>query len=245
MSRFLTSKARLKSPLLTALRRITDKGLPAMLFGGSVRDVLLKGPSTEPRDVDVVVDASLDDLTQLFKDILIRKTRFGGLHLNARGWKIDVWPLSQTWAFRELRVGSRDWESLTRTTFLNIEAVAVDISSRPGGRRVRALGFFEGIKERTLDINLEENPFPELAAVRALITASTLNYGLSKRLARYVSYHLKMVPLEQLEKTQIAHYGWVRCEVEVMHKWAGIIQEQMSTQSVVRLPRPMQLKLLV
>jgi len=241
VSRFLTSNARLKLPLLAALSRITDKSLPAVLFGGSVRDVMLRGPSTEPRDVDIVVDASLDDLTNLFADILVRKTRFGGLHLNARGWKIDVWPLAQTWAFRELRVGAADFDSLTKTTFLNVEAVAVDISPRPRGRKVRTSGFFEGIKRRTLDINLEENPFPGLAAVRTLITASTLSHGLSGRLARYVSHQLKIIPLEQLVRIQVAHYGWVRCDIDLMHKWAKVIQQQIGTQSVIRLPQPTQL----
>lgn len=206
---------------------------------------MLRGPSTEPRDVDVVVEASLDDLARLFQDVLVRRTRFGGLHLNAKGWMLDVWPLSETWAFRELRIGSRDFEALTRTTFLNVEAVTVDLSRRPGGRRVHALGFFEAVKTRTLDINLEENPFPQLAAIRALITASTLDYGLSRPLARYVAHHLKRTPFEQFLHIQIGHYGWVRCDVDIMHRWAGTIQEQIGTHSVIRvpLPQPFQLSL--
>ena len=234
VTRFLRSKARLKAPLLAALNRLTDKGMQAVLFGGTLRDLMLRGPSTEPRDVDVVVDTSVDELTRLFADILVRKTRFGGLHLNARGWMIDVWPLSETWAFRELNVGSGDFEALTRTTFLNVEAATVDLGRRPGGRRVYACGFFEAVKTRTLDINLEENPFPQLAAIRALITASALNYGMSTRLAKYVAHYLRETPPEHFLQIQASHYGWIRCDINGMRKWSRIIKDQIGTQTVVR-----------
>ncbi len=43
--------------------------------------------------------------------------------------------------------------------------------------------FLRLFEDAHLDINLEENPFPELSAIRALVTASKLRYGISKRLA--------------------------------------------------------------
>jgi hypothetical protein len=79
---------------------------------------------------------------------------------------IDVWPLGDTWALRQFRIGSGDFESLTRTTFLNVEGVIVDLSApQRGRRRVYASGFFEALQTRVLDINLEENPYPELSAI--------------------------------------------------------------------------------
>ena len=101
-----------------------------------------------------------------------------------------------------------------RTTFLNVEAATISLNVQRGARMVHAHGFFEGIKSKTLDINLEENPFPELAAIRTLITAYKLNYGLSRRLARYVIHYTNRTPFEQLVQIQFSHYGFARFDTQ-------------------------------
>ncbi len=245
VSGFLASKARLKTPLMATLRRLSQEKLPAVIFGGALRDLMVQGPSTEPRDVDIVVDrASVDDLAKLFSDVLVRRTRFGGLHLNVRGWMIDVWPLGDTWALRQFRIGSGDFESLTRTTFLNVEAVIVDLSApQSGRRRVYASGFFEALQTRVLDINLEENPYPELSAIRTLVTAAKLEFNLSKRLAEYVAYQIDKTPLEEFVDIQLKHYGLAKFDTDMIHRWSKIIEAQVNTQPVVRFPRQLQLPL--
>jgi hypothetical protein len=195
------------------------------------------GPSAAPRDVDVVVDgASIKELEGVFQDVLIRKTRFGGLHLNVQGWMIDVWPLSETWALKEFSIAGRDFEALTRTTFLNVEAATISLSVKRGARQVHARGFFEAVGNRTLDINLEENPFPELAAVRTLITAYKLNYALSRRLARYVIHYTHRTPIEQLVQLQFSHYGFAKFNRDIIHSWARALRSQVGTQSLIRVP---------
>jgi len=228
VSRFLSSRARLKTPLMAILRRFSEQRLPAVIFGGALRDLMVHGPTTEPRDVDVVVDgASVEELTRLFQDV------------------VDVWPLSDTWALRSLGTGCGDFRDLTLTTFLNVEAVVVELTKQPqAGRLVYSSGFFEAIRTRILDINLEENPFPELSAIRTLVTASSLDYGLSKRLARYVVHHMNRVPLECFGQIQFSHYGRVKLDTETLHAWVKIIHGQMVTQSVIRVPTvPTQLPL--
>jgi hypothetical protein len=227
----------LKEPLLAALQRLTDRGLHGVIFGGTLRDLMVNGPSTGLRDIDVVVDgASVVELERLFSDVVVRKTRFGGLNLNVGGWMVDIWPLSDTWALRELPITGRDFESLTRTTFLNVEAVTIDLAVRHRTRTVYAQGFFEAVRSRTLDINLEENPFPELAAIRALITASMLQYDLSRRLARYVIHYTNRTPLEQLVQIQFSHYGMVKYDRNVLHAWSVAIKDQIGTEPVIRVP---------
>jgi hypothetical protein len=246
VSRFLTSKSRLRRPLLQVLGRLAEHRLTAVLFGGTLRDLMLHGPGAEPRDIDVVVDGiTVQELAGLFRDSMVRRTRFGGLHLNAKGWAIDIWPLAETWALRELRIGSRDFAALTRTTFLNAEAVAVELAAGKGGRGIQETGFFEAIRSRVLDINLEENPFPELCTVRTLITASKLQYALSRRLAQYVLHHTAKTTLEELESVQLSHYGTVRYNVDTMCQWTRAIQSQVGTAPVVKIPaqRPLQLHL--
>jgi len=228
VSRFFSSRARLRAPLLSALKRIKQKRITAYIFGGALRDLMVKGWSAEPRDIDIVVDSPLSTIESMFADYLVRRTRFGGLHLNVRGWAVDVWPLSETWALRESLVDHKDFQALCKTTFLNVEAVAAEITtSRRLGTRVYSHGFFEGIQSRTLDINLEENPFPELCTVRALITASSLQFALSRRLAEYLLYYLRRTSFEELMSIQLSHYGFVRCNLETLIEWQNRIETQM------------------
>jgi len=242
---FLGKKSRRREPLISVLKRISEQKLDAVLFGGTLRDLMLYGPSRDPRDVDVVVDGvSIEKLSNLFKDVLVRKTRFGGLHLNAKGWMIDIWPLRDTWAVREFRAGAGDFEALTRTTFLNVEAVTIELKF--GARRkVHSSGFFEALRNQILDINLEENPFPELAAVRTLITAAKLQYSMSRRLASYVLHHARKTPLEQLVSVQLNHYGIARLDEDRINVWTRTLRTQLATGSEIRLPvrRPVQLDL--
>ncbi|MFZ0181476.1 MAG: hypothetical protein WAL84_16645, partial [Candidatus Dormiibacterota bacterium] len=236
----------MKEPLTKALWRLTERGFDGVIFGGTLRDLMVNGASTGPRDIDVVVDgASVGDLAQVFQDVLVRKNRFGGLHLNVSGWLVDVWPLSETWALKELPVAGKDFESLTRTTFLNVEAVTIDLAVRRGARQIHASGFFEAMKTKILDINLEENPFPELAAIRALITASKLRFSFSRRLALYVVRQAHTTPLERFVDIQMSHYGFVMFGTETIHDWIRAIQAQARTQSVITIPvkEPTQLPL--
>lgn len=243
---FLWNKSSRRAPLLEVLKRIAEQRLDAVLFGGTLRDLMSFGLSKDPRDVDVVVDgASIEQLSIIFRDVLVRKTRFGGLHLNAKGWMIDVWPLSDTWAVRERRAGAGDFEALTRTTFLNVEAVTVELKIGVARRKVHSSGFFEGLQSRTLDINLEENPFPELAAVRTLITAAKLQYSMSRRLATYVIHYANKTPLEQLVSVQLNHYGMARLNEDRINVWTKTLRSQLATGSDIRVPvrEPLQLDL--
>jgi hypothetical protein len=237
VSRFLGRRSRLKAPLVEALLRIADMGLPAVIFGGALRDLMLVGPTAEPRDVDIVVDgASTQELEKIYSDLMVRRTRFGGLHLNAKGWMIDVWPLSETWAFREHRAGNRDFEALPRTTFLNIEGITIDLKAQKKPRRVHSSGFFEAVRNEVLDINLEENPFPELALIRTLITASKLHYSLSTRLAKYVLHYADRTPFEELTSIQLSHYGHVKCGTDSIHSWISTIKCQVGTGAAISGP---------
>jgi hypothetical protein len=247
VSVFLGTRSGRRAPLISALSRLSQKKMTSVIFGGTLRDLMVHGTASTPRDVDLVVDGvSVEDLYKLFSDVFVRRTRFGGLHLNVEGWMIDVWPLSQTWGLRELRIGSRDFEALTRTTFLNVESIIIDlVPMGKGGRRIHASGFFEAVQTHTLDINLEENPFPELAAIRALITASKLGYHLSERLAKYVVYQTNKTPLEEFVDIQLKHYGSARFDANMINRWSKIIQRQIGVQSVIRVPtdKPLQMSL--
>ncbi len=214
-------------PIVRTLQDLRRANVRAVLFGGTLRSLLLSRLQDRrfgrPRDIDIVVaDTSLDALRERFRSITKRETRFGGLRLERMNWQFDVWPLHQTWAFLEDDRWEPRFSALPRTTFFNLEAVAVDVWVRPGQRRAVYSGddqFFEGVISRTVEVNREENPFPSLCVVRALVMASSTGFAIGPRLAHYLSINGPASSDAELEETQLKHYGQIRCDVGTMRKW--------------------------
>ena len=105
------------------------------------------------------------------------------------------------------------FEDLPKTTFFNLEAIAVDVWPKAGRTRRVYSGddrFFRGVLDRTLELNRRDNPFPELCVVRALVLASSLDYELGPKLAQFVADIGLGLESSALEQIQRDHYGELR-----------------------------------
>src|SRR5262249_14739947 len=113
------------------------------------------------------------------------------------------------------------FEDLPRTTFLDIEAVAVELSPRERGRPrgIAEHGFLEAMRTRTIDINLEPNPFPELCVVRTLALARNLRLSLSSRLVQSLARQLRPPGTAELLAVQLAPYGSPRVTAARLDVW--------------------------
>jgi len=219
VSRLLADDAAWKTPRAELLSRLAQSDKQAFLFGGAVRDLMLWSPYHAFRDIDVVVDGATTDTLQVeFGPHVVRRTRFGGLHLDVEGWLFDLWPLADTWAFREYPTLLRPRpEELPSTTFMTVEAVVVSLSSKPGHpRQVFESGFFEALVTRTIELNFEHNPYPKLNAVRTLLTASRLGFAIGPRLVRFLSDQVRRSEMEELVEVQRRHYGRVLLDEETL-----------------------------
>ena len=211
LTRFLQSVARGRAPLIGTLRALQDPSFGAILFGGLPRDLVVLGGASVPRDVDVVVQVPISTVEHVFRKHIKRRTRFGGLHLNVQGWHFDVWSLSDTWAFQQRLVEPAIAPMLPRTTFLNAEAIAVELYHPPGrARRAYEGGLAEAVSTRTLNINFEPNPYPALCVVRSILIASKLGFRLSPRLLCYIATQSTLLGIDELISAQIGHYGTLR-----------------------------------
>ena len=224
--------------LRNALQKFEVEGCSAYIVGGFLRDLLLNGTSAKPRDVDVVFDGvSADKAEFFFWNHKERKNRFGGLRLRLGDCPLDMWSLEDTWAFRNKKVHQVEFSTFPKTTFLNVDAVAYRWR-KDSEDEIFDNGFFEGILKRTLEINLEENPFPETCVVRSLLMASALNYGIGPKLAAYISRFSKTASLKELQRIQNVHYGFVALDGEDLRSCFNAIDSQMSQskKGVVFLP---------
>lgn len=246
--RYLCRRADLlwNAPIVQTLRDLRDCGGKSVFFGGAVRSLLfsrlLRGRLGRPRDVDIVVDdMTLEGLKERFGNFVTRETRYGGLQLLRGHWHFDVWPLHRTWAFVNHLVEHASFQELPRTTFFNLEAIAVEVWPAPGATRCVFSGddyFFEGVLSRTLELNLEDNPFPSLCVVRALVMASKLDLWIGPKLTNYLIRHSEVVKDEELASIQQKHYGSIRVRPEEARSWMSSIRTHaaLSQGERVRLP---------
>jgi hypothetical protein len=215
------------SSLLPFFAAIRTKGWNAAVFGGAIRDIAVSDKMVRPRDIDVVVDVPDEELLfDTFRQYVKRRTRFGGLHINYGGWPIDIWPLHRTWSFQHSSL-SPTFENLPKTTFLNIEAIAVEIwPSALKQRRVFEEKFFDSISQRVLEINNEVNPFPELSVVRALVIASRINFAIGSNLCRYIQTYGSNLSVSDIDEIQVGHYQHIHApSEEIRYRIVKICQQ--------------------
>lgn len=181
---FLECRSPWRSPLVSALRGLGHE-VPIYLFGGAVRDLAIFGRNASPIDIDLVVGGvSVGELESILSAFVERRTRLGGLKLTIEGTAVDIWPLHETWAFRVNRMASPTFAELPATTFLNVEAVAAELTCacrRIG--RIYSKGFFESVCSREIDLNYAANPYPEKAVARSLTLASRIGFSVGPALA--------------------------------------------------------------
>jgi hypothetical protein len=206
-----------KQPVADTIKEIREHGWRAVYFGGTLRSLLLGrleyGQSGRPRDIDIVVGGpTVDEVASQFKAHVVRRTRFGGLHLKRFEWEFDVWPVDETYAFREGIVASPGFEELPRTTFFNLESIAIDVwaeRGRPRNVYTADDSFFQGILRREIEINNESNPFPGLCVIRAFVLCASLSWHLGPRLVGYISKFGPNLTDSDVESIQMKHYGRV------------------------------------
>lgn len=135
------------------------------LFGGLLRDVALFGQAGFNSDIDLVVEGNWNHCVPYLESLRAVRNKFGGYRLAISDWNVDIWNASETWAFREELVQYKGVHSLTDTTVLNWDAILMNWRTR---QFVMRKNYLEEIRERILDIVLEENPDPLGMLVRVL-----------------------------------------------------------------------------
>ncbi len=233
LGRFVAVDSKRHYPhLYSLLEDIRNYDYPAFLCGGAVRNFLLCNNSI-PRDLDIILGyVSRERLETLFSDHVKGKTGLGGLKLQVKDWSIDMWPIQDTWAFKEGKVPGKGFSDYPKTVLLNIDAIAIQLFSRRRQKReIYSEGFFEAIAERTIELNFEENPAPAECIVRALHIANKFKFVIGPRLARFMLSHANQMEIEELAEIYQRRYASADVTVERLHNCFRSIETQMQASS--------------
>ncbi len=233
IGRFVTTDSKRHYPhIYSVLEDIRNNNYPAFLCGGAVRDMLLCNNSI-PRDLDIILGyVSRERLETLFPDHIKGETSLGGLKLQVKDWSIDMWLIQDTWAFKEGKVPGKGFSDYPKITFLNIDAIAIQLfSKRRQKREIYSKGFFEAIAERTIELNFEENPAPAECIVRALRIANKFKFIIGPRLARYMISYTNQMEIEELAEIYQRRYMSTDVTVEILHNCFKSIETQMQASN--------------
>lgn len=175
------------------------------VFGGVLRDLALFGKSGFNSDVDLVVEGDWYEFVQYLENCGARKNRFGGYRLTVGDWPIDIWNAEETWAIRQGYVEYAGIASLINTTVLNWDAILMNWRTK---RFVCDPRYLTWLKDRRLDIVLEENPNPMGMAVRVFRHLSHKDAkSISRTAAIYLGKCAHRYSFEELKGAEVRSYG--------------------------------------
>lgn len=122
------------------------EGMQAYLCGGAIRDVVIKGPEAEIKDLDIMIDASMagfiEDICSALGYNVLRDTLLGGVKvITPLGTIIDLWYLKDSYGITEPSL-----ESYLESVPTNIESVTLNL--RTG--EIQENGFLEAINTQTI-----------------------------------------------------------------------------------------------
>jgi hypothetical protein len=175
------------------------------LFGGVLRDLALFGRRGFDSDIDIVVEGDWDRLASYFDDIGAKRNKFGGFRLFAGDWPIDIWNAQDTWAIRSGLVRYEGISSLTRTTVLNWDAILMNWRT---GAFICRENYLKSIRERCLEVVLEENPNPLGMAIRVfrhLATKDAKRVGVHA--VEYLEHCTERFSFSELVRAERESYG--------------------------------------
>lgn len=211
IQRFLNCKCYERQDVRAVISSIESLGDIA-IFGGVPRDLSLYGNNCYLNDVDLVVNTDkVKDLETALSPYMPFRNAFGGYRVSCGKWKLDVWPLQSTWAFRSGEIHCGGLGDLVHTTFFNWDAIVYVVSK---DKIYCSKNYLESLQRCILDINHQPNPNPMGTTIRTLRYVKTKNARLSPRLATYL--------LERIHRFDISAI----CSAEIRSYHRPVISEQ-------------------
>lgn len=154
-----------------------------VVFGGMIRDIGLASARTFNSDIDLVSLASRAEILAAISQYDPVMNKFGGFRFVAGKQLFDIWSYQDTWAFKQGLVEPKTFQDLCLTTFFNLDGAFHPLKSN---EIYGTADFIAALRDRILDINLQENPAPQNMAARAINLAISRDLAISTRLLTFI-----------------------------------------------------------
>lgn len=171
------------------------------VIGGMVRDLARVGKRGFKSDIDLVVDAPVEEIKNLAVRLCAKPNMFGGYSYAAECWKIDFWALRSTWAYTQGHAGIDRLEDVTGCTFFDWDAVLYDMQER---RIFCDVNYLERLRNRKIEINLLATPSINGNLLRAVRRILLWDLEPGPRLHSFIMQHLSENSFKEITRADRA-----------------------------------------
>lgn len=174
------------------------------IFSGIIRDYFLFEEHTPFRDIDLIIEDDLI-LEDEFQNLNYTKNSFGGYKIKFDSVDIDLWVIKKTWALNrgQLKFEFDYLNALPKTTFFNFSSIIYSLNTKTF---IVGKDFLRFLRDKKIELVLEENPYPDLCIVNSFYYSDKLNLSIGEKLKSYLKTHYE--PNEDyLEDIQLKHFG--------------------------------------
>ena len=212
-----------KPPAATLFEELIETG-NLVLIGGVLREYIDNECINSLRDIDIVIEIKN---YKVWNDIINKyspcKNKFSGYKFVCSGFIFDVWPIEETWAFKNNIIKYNETETLVSklqdTVFLNMDAIVFDFTTGIWYKE----RYEEAIKNGTIDVVLEENPQIPLNIVRLFVIKNRYNMNVSETLKKIIRDTIKKYTdldsfIDDLINIQENRYHTVHLSRELLRK---------------------------
>jgi hypothetical protein len=185
-----------------------EEGLTGYLFGGVIRDIVMKGPmEADPKDLDTIVDGPNDNWKKMGYTLLstaglkVKKsskyeTQYSAISGEIAGQHIDIWPIQNQWSLPEKH---RQIDNVTKSIFLTTEAILATFGNDAHEIVVIESGFFDNMNRGTID-GVDWQRSNQMYAIKALLQHLQLGLEMTPRLDREVGYVLRTMNVDNVKR---------------------------------------------
>ena len=176
------------------------------IFSGIIRDYFLFKNHKPFRDIDLIIEDDLI-LEDIFPNLIYRKNSFGGYKIKFDNAEIDLWVIKKTWALNQgqLKFEFEYLNALPKTTFFNFSSIIYSLNAK---RFIVGVDFLRFLRDKKIELVLEENPYPDLCIVNSFYYSDKLNLKFGDKLKSYLKSNYKANE-DYLENIQLKHFGHI------------------------------------
>lgn len=184
-----------------------------VIIGGALRGAI--NQNYFPRDIDIIVNGTgSDEFEEMLnvKKIKFSKNRFDGYKLDFESVQVDIWFISNHFAFCK-NYYDKSIENIVETTFLNYDSIAFDYKRK----KLYKQHYDECLSSKTICVIGKEdyvnnNPTPNVNIARMLKIKKETGFDLSERSVKYIQHyamHCKKKNVDvykEIEAGYVSHY---------------------------------------
>lgn len=200
----------------TLLNVLCEIGTPYVI-GGAVRDILT---GKQPKDVDIMLESNILDLTSYVEHIPHIKNRFGGFKLLFHSIEIDLWLMQDHYPFKQ-HWYTPSIENFIYTPIFNIDAIYYNMKNNT----LFIEPLMKSFQNQELDFQLQEPyisllPYMDMNVAKAFVLKQKYNLQFSPTLYLYIKEWLEHTPnsYQLVAEKQVRNYGKVIIELNDIKK---------------------------